>query len=139
MDRRGPTGGLTPWSFFIPVALAVALGVLVANAIGAVFSGHATAEPPGEASLTKATPSAAAGPGASEAAVARPAAHAAATSEEKPLPVSTKTAHLPGPTSARRDGEARACINGTVARRASNGWEQEVVEDAPARCLADSP
>src|SRR3546814_17861295 len=45
---------------------------------------------------------------------------------------------LPGPSSARRDGESRACIGGTVAVRAENGWEQEVVNNAPARCVASS-
>ena len=31
---------LTPWSFFLPVSLAVMLGVLVANALGAALFDH---------------------------------------------------------------------------------------------------
>src|SRR3546814_17254811 len=41
---------LTPWSFFLPMLLAVTLGVLIANALGAaLFGGADAAEPPGGA------------------------------------------------------------------------------------------
>src|SRR3546814_16716464 len=75
---------LTPWSFFLPMLLAVTLGVLLANALGAaLFGGDDAAEPPG---------------GAVEAAAAEtddaPAA-AAATS-----PPATLAAHHPAPTTA---------------------------------------
>src|SRR3546814_17764993 len=41
---------LTPWSFFLPMLLAVTLGVLIANALGAaLFGGDDAAEPPGGA------------------------------------------------------------------------------------------
>ena len=144
MDRRDFRGDLTPWSFFIPVALAAAVGVLVANAIGfaagVIFPGHAAAEP--------------SAPAAGPASQARPASTAGADAGGKPATafgstVVTATAavplptlepvRLPGPTSARRDGESRACISGTIALRAENGWQQEVVNDAPAHCLASSP
>src|SRR3546814_13772175 len=40
----------TPWSFFLPMWLAVTLGVLIANALGAaLFGGDDAAEPPGGA------------------------------------------------------------------------------------------
>src|SRR3546814_9367816 len=41
---------LTPWSFFLPMLLAVTLGVLIANALdAALFGGDDAAEPPGGA------------------------------------------------------------------------------------------
>src|SRR3546814_8939595 len=41
---------LTPWSFFLPMLLAVTLGVQIANALGAaLFGGDDAAEPPGGA------------------------------------------------------------------------------------------
>lgn len=132
MDRRDFRGHLTPWSFFIPVALAAALGVLAANAIGfaagAIFPRHEAAEPIAPASGTASEARPASAPGTT-AVIGTPVA---------PLPI-LQPVRLPGPTSARRDGESRACISGTIALRAENGWQQEVVDDAPARCLANSP
>ncbi|MCD9028165.1 hypothetical protein LDO26_08075 [Luteimonas sp. BDR2-5] len=43
---------------------------------------------------------------------------------------------LPGPISARQSGATRSCINGTVAARSPNGWEQVLENDAPLRCTA---
>ncbi|MDN5782495.1 MAG: hypothetical protein L0H23_10845 [Luteimonas sp.] len=125
---------LTPWSFFLPVALAVAVGVLVANALGAalfndddaieVAETGTEAVEGGKKAAVEATPAPAAGGVARVATVAEP--------------VVLAPERLPGPSSARRDGETRACIGGTIAVRADNGWEQEVVNDAPARCTASS-
>jgi hypothetical protein len=130
---------LTPWSFFLPIALAVMLGVLVAHALIAVFSGRGGGDDASAAQLAARTEAAGnareAGADRSNPASAtgRTDALAAARAAPALAPVS-----LPGPSSARRDGEARACIGGTIAVRAENGWEQEVVEDAPARCTASS-
>lgn len=129
---------LTPWSFFLPIALAVMLGVLVAHAVIAAFSGHDdgadASTPPLAAPIAAET--------ADEAAIdpTKPASAAGrrdGVSAAGAAPVLAPV-NLPGPSSARRDGETRACIGGTIAVRAENGWEQEVVEDAPARCTASS-
>lgn len=127
---------LTPWSFFLPIALAVMLGVLVAHALIAAFSGSGGDADASAAQLAALTADA----GEPQA----DSSNASSSTGRKGRPVVAKTVavlapvSLPGPSSARRDGEARACIGGTIAMRAENGWEQEVVEDAPARCRASS-
>ena len=144
MDRRDFRGDLTPWSFFIPVALAAAVGVLVANAIGfaagAISPGHAAAElsAPAAGPASQAGPASTAGTDAGEKPATAFGSTAVAATAAVPLPT-LEPVRLPGPTSARRDGESRACISGTIALRAENGWQQEVVNDAPAHCLASSP
>lgn len=135
--NRDEFRALTPWSFFLPVALAVTLGVLVANALGAaLFGGNGPADSAGEASDAAAAEIDDA-PSAVEAASAQAAIAAKQPVPTKALPT-LEPVSLPGPSSARRDGEIRACIGGTVAVRAENGWEQEVINDAPARCVASS-
>jgi hypothetical protein len=127
---------LTPWSFFLPIALAVMLGVLVAHALIAAFSGSggdADASAAQLAALTADAGEPQADSSNASSATGRKGRSAVAKTVAVLAPVS-----LPGPSSARRDGEARACIGGTIAMRAENGWEQEVVEDAPARCTASS-
>ena len=126
---------LTPWSFFLPVSLAVMLGVLVANALGAALFDHddAPAGPAAAAAVEAGEPA-----DAADGSGPAPAAGEAKKAEaDKAMPVLAPV-NLPGPSSARRDGETRACIGGTIAVRADNGWEQEVVGDAPARCTARS-
>lgn len=137
--NRDEFRALTPWSFFLPIALAVMLGVLVAHALIAALSGNDDAD--ASAAQLPATAEAGSAGGAraraerSTIAAATNPANGSSTASSMPVlaPVS-----LPGPSSARRDGETRACIGGTIAVRAENGWEQEVVEDAPARCTASS-
>ena len=144
--NRDEFRALTPWSFFLPMALAVALGMLVANGLGTVFfesdapgGGEGTSPKGGEA-VGSDTPGGA-GAAADAAAVASGdgPGHAVAGRVRPGTTVTLEPVRLPGPSSARRDGETRACIGGTIAVRAANGWEQEVVEDAPARCIAASP
>jgi len=144
MNRDG-FRALTPWSFFLPIALAVALGVLVANGLGAMFwageSGSAQrVRADGVEAVDAHTPDDAPAPGAKASSASGSAD--AADMDGKPeaeAPVALEPVRLPGPSAARRDGLSRACIGGTIAVRATNGWEQEVVEDAPARCIAASP
>lgn len=145
MSRSDTWVAVTPWSFFLPTLLAAALGVFIANAASRlVFGGDAApaasaaapAEPVASASTPVAAPVAA---GAKAAAQAATTASPAATSATPAPAAIAAPLRLPGPSAARRDGEERACINGTVARRASNGWEQEMLDDAPARCMATSP
>jgi len=143
--NRDEFRALTPWSFFLPMALAVALGVLVANGLGTLFFGSndSASAPSVQVEGGKPDAAAVANPGPAPAGADAPAtAGVAGASGGKPAaatPPTLEPVSLPGPSSARRDGELRACIGGTVAVRAANGWEQEVVEDAPARCTAASP
>jgi hypothetical protein len=128
---------LTPWSFFLPMALAVMLGVLVANALIAAFSGSDDANVPAVEATEAAAEAGDAGAGADKSGPAPATRRANGAAAARVAPVLAPVS-LPGPSSARRDGETRACIGGTIAVRAENGWEQEVVEDAPARCTASS-
>jgi hypothetical protein len=129
---------LTPWSFFLPVALAVMLGVLGANALGALLFGDDDAVVAAAAGPETAAIAAGGKPDASAAASKATARDATTRGTPDREPVALEPVSLPGPSSARRDGETRACIGGTIAVRAENGWEQEVVNDAPARCMASS-
>lgn len=142
MNRRGFQDDAPPWSFFLPVTLAVVVGVLIADAarlaIGAVFvrdapESAAPAEAPAKA---PAPPDAAASPDENVPAQAPTVPDAEAAT--KPA-ADTDAPGLPGPMSAMRDDSKRACINGTVAERRPNGWEQALEDDAPLRCTADSP
>jgi hypothetical protein len=142
MNRRGFQDDAPPWSFFLPVTLAVVVGVLTADAarlaIGAVFV-RDTAESAAPAKAPTKTP---APPDADASAdedvpVQAPAVRGAKATT-KPADDADAPA-LPGPMSAMRDDSKRACINGTVAERRPNGWEQALEDDAPLRCTADSP
>lgn len=158
-----------PWSFFIPIVLAVIVGVLAADAIRyavlTVFAGHdevldETAQPDATEPALSPTASDAGTPSDAEPdGAGRDAAddHRAEPGDAPPPPpgaadadpgeadadrtqaVSSALQELPGPLSARRDGHNTTCINGTVAYRSGNGWEQSLENDAPLRCTATSP
>ncbi|WP_149193690.1 hypothetical protein [Luteimonas suaedae] len=159
-----------PWSFFVPIALAVIVGVLAADAIRyavvTVFAGHdapiAETTPRdaaesddspiaanGEAlpgpDLDAADQDAASSPRAEPVNATQPPEAAAgvgpgeAEADSAQVPASSALQELPGPLSARRDGDNATCINGTVAYRSGNGWEQSLENDAPIRCTATSP
>ena len=149
-----------PWSFFIPVTLAVIVGVLAADAIrhaiGTVFGGGdapgQVEAPPREAVTPQrpATPRAAAesAPSADadaavdvEAApVPSPANQAdAATAAPVPVPRADGVLQLPDAMTARRDGAPAACVNGSVANRVEGGWEQALENDAPVPCVIANP
>lgn len=153
MSRGDTWVALTPWSFFVPTLLAAALGVFIANAASRLVFGDGREARGGEAGQVESAPKAGEA-GASKTTDAPSPADTtarASAAPERPRPAASPATtgaaaeaqaqeplRLPGPSVARRDGGERACINGTVARRASNGWEQEVVGDAPARCVATS-
>src|SRR3546814_9172428 len=97
---------LTPWSFFLPMLLAVTLGVLIANALGAaLFGGDDAAEPPGGAVEAAAAENDEA-PAAAAANSAQATIAANQPAPTKALPT-LEPVSLPGPSSARRDGESR--------------------------------
>lgn len=154
-----------PWSFFIPVTLAVMVGVLAADgiryAIGTVFdtgdaSGQAVrdtreaappAPAPSEASSVADGTSAdgmereglevsASEDGPRE--TAPPSALVAASPAADELDDGAQDSgvrELPDSMTARRDGDPEACVNGTVVRRVEGGWEQALEHDAPIPCV----
>lgn len=169
-----------PWSLFLPVTLAVAVGGILAalagRAIDTVFVPRDAAAPvvaPAAPALSPQSPPAAPaeqvapGPGAQIGSAAapdagRPAGSAAGRDATPPglsvAPVEPEGAAglhaappdqrstdavgaadatvpaLPGAIVARRDGAPEACINGTIATRDSNGWQQRLENDAPVAC-----
>src|SRR5690606_28938615 len=119
-----------PWSFFIPVTLAVIVGVLAADAIryaiGTVFGGDeapsqveagprdAPDAPERAAEESGPEPAPRAGPDIESDAGAAPAA---ATAEEQDAPAAEAASRsdgvleLPDSMTARRDGDPAACVN----------------------------
>lgn len=142
MNRRGFQDDAPPWSFFLPVTLAVVVGVLIADAarlaIGAVFVRDAAESTAPAKAPAKAPAPTDAAASADENAPAQAPAAPDAKAATKPA-ADTDAPRLPGPMSAMRDDSKRACINGTVAERRPNGWEQALEDDAPLRCTAESP
>ena len=148
MGSRGIRDDVAPWSFFLPVTLAVVVGGLLAGLVlrwvDAVFPPAADATEiarrpvavqreatagPSPAPDTRApdAPSATAnGSPARDAASGTTASPAESAQEAPPV--------LPGAIVARREGAPEACINGTIALRADNGWEQRLENDAPVPC-----
>lgn len=140
-----------PWSFFIPVTLAVIVGVLAADAIrhaiGIVFdrdeapaqveteagpAADPVAAPERAEPVSPPTPGPAAAADATDVAASprQQAATAvdAATSDSGVL-------ELPDSMTARRDGAPRACVNGTVVNRVEGGWEQALEGNATVACV----
>lgn len=155
---------VSPWAFFLPVALAVMVGSLVADAVGDWMRGRFADAPapvvtqvvaPANAALDEASPVVEAPP---QPALPNPSV-APAQADETPDPdaampaapqnVATGPAsadmggdgarRLSGPMTARQAGESESCINNSVATRSPNGWEQALENDAPVRCEANSP
>jgi len=124
----------TPWSFFVPTILAVAVGILVADVVGhvagAVFGSDDVA-------------AVAALDGPRVAAVRDEVEDDQLSGASAVVEVGQSSGGdlvlLPGPVAAMRDGADRACINHTIALRRPNGWEQGLEDNAPLRCRASSP
>ena len=124
----------TPWSFFVPTMLAVAVGILVADVVGhvagAVFGSDDVA-------------AVAALDGPRVAAVRDEVEDDQLSGASAVVEVGQSSGGdlvlLPGPVAAMRDGADRACINHTIALRRPNGWEQGLEDNAPLRCRASSP
>lgn len=184
----------TLWSLFLPIALAVAFGVLLADgvryAVVQVFVDRLASSPdtidlprsiaapavaptrtqPAPADVAPAASTAAADAGKatsptdattavptpppSAASAAAPDAMTADSQAPSSATATPSTAvaspppgtaapdaieRLPGSTVARRDGLPRACIDGRVAVRSRNGWQQELSFDRPVRCEQIGP
>ena len=147
-ERRPPAAG--PWAYFVPVALASFVGALAAGLVWRSLGpsmpsgGAAPAEPiqaaplaaqdpAGRGTATAPDESTVAAPTPASAGVQRPGP-AQRVEDVAPLPPPS----LPGALLARRDGAPEACINGTVAWRDENGWQQRLVDDAPVACVETS-
>lgn len=153
-DERIP--GVAPWSFFLPVALAVLVGGVVA---GLVLRGIDDRSGTGDADPIPASADSAAEEGQEMAEADEPPDAGDDEAREVPMPpeaiVSPDDARrvassapdgdavaampsLPGAIVARRDGAPEACINGTIAWRDENGWQQRLENDAPVACVEAS-
>jgi hypothetical protein len=149
-DDRSPD--VAPWSFFVPIALAVLVGGLAAGLIlratdrpepvvqdvaaeAAVESAAMDSPPVAAPEDLPPEPLATAVPGPilqpEAPAEPAPAASAAAAADQPPA--------LPGAILAKRDGAPEACIHGTIATREENGWQQRLENDAPVACVEAAP
>lgn len=154
---------VSPWAFFLPIALAVMVGSLVADALGHLMRGRfadapvpvvtgvapspvAAPDPPPVAPLPQPVLPEPPLPAAPVIEAPHPDAAMPAGAAE-PATVSTVDSasevdsprRLSGPMTARQAGESESCINNTLATRSPNGWEQALENDAPVRCAASSP
>ena len=150
MGSRGIRDDAAPWSFFLPVTLAVLVGAVLA---GVVLRMVDRVFEPAPAHVAAAETTGRAMPAAAEAASAEPmpatraadvrTADPVAAEPRAPVPAAAPRDDadvpvLPGAIVARRDGAPEACINGSIARRAENGWEQRLENDAPVPCVEQS-
>lgn len=124
-----------PWSFFLPVMLAVAMGMLLAGAVQYALKAILGDAP----ATTHAAPAAPAGAEDLDSDAAASADEEAAALVEVGPSQGGDVVLLPGPITSMREGAERACINDTIAMRRPNGWEQGLENDAPLRCRASSP
>lgn len=156
---------VSPWSFFMPVTLAVLVGVLAADGVryalgttsgddeAAVQAQGDDPRPPdaGPPALDArggdpVDPRVVAERTSAGAVVPEraPAGDAALSAEADGFEggdfpaedvVSNDVRELPDSMTARRDGDPEACVNGTVVRRVAGGWEQALEDDAPIPCV----
>lgn len=147
---------VSPWAFFLPIALAVMVGSLVADAVGHMLRDRFADAPVAVVEQVVApvdtAPVETAAPVEPSPAMPEPvepappvvqASHPDAAMLAEPdsagAPLASEGARrLSGPMTARQAGESESCINNTVATRSPNGWEQALENDAPVRCEATS-
>ena len=152
---------VSPWAFFLPIALAVMVGGLVADAVGHMLRDRfadapvavveqvvapvdttavetaAPVEPsPAMPEPIEPAPPVVQAPNPDAAMLAEP--DSAGAPPAATMPASDAARRLSGPMTARQAGESESCINNTVATRSPNGWEQALENDAPVRCEATS-
>lgn len=153
---------VSPWAFFLPVALAIVAGNLVSDAIAHLLRdrfepvpvavvehgmapesvAHAPAPPPTAPPAALPQPAVSSAPPVVAPAETEPAPvndpGAVSGAVEPPVAPVAEVRRLSGPMTARQAGESESCINNTVATRSANGWEQALENDAPVRCEASS-
>lgn len=122
----------TPWSYVLPGALAVMLGVLAADAIRLIIvSVIAKVAIADLATQIK------------DARAQAPLPLSSAASQEGVAPEapsdSLGTPGLPGPMTAKRYRLIRSCIAGTISLHEENGWSQDLSDGSPKACVANSP
>lgn len=132
MNPIPPRDSRDRWSLFLPVLLAVAAGILVADIVRHL-AGAAFAEDTAPTAPLVTVPQEPAD-GDDDAATADDAVRVTVGPSS-----GGDVVLLPGPVAAMRDGAERACINDTIALRRPNGWEQGLEHSAPLRCRASSP
>lgn len=122
----------TPWSFVIPIALAVMIGVLAADLVrlmvATALAKKAIAEL-NESLRHQTTPG------------HLPARQGSAASAATPVysyETRSSVARLPGLLRANKEGIDQACIGGTISNRESNGWSQDLALGRPQVCIATS-
>lgn len=120
----------TPWSYVLPGALAVMLGVLAADlvrlAVVAAVAKQAMSDFNEQMKeVTRTLPTAA------------PIYQGNHSSSDDQQVIDT-VPRLPGLTTANQQGLREACIAGTVSLRETNGWSQDMSDGMPKRCVAIS-
>lgn len=110
----------TPWSLFWPVTAAVVAGILIADLVrliaGAMLAGALFSAWSNDLNDKLSTT-----PGHLP---ARPnLVEPAATYTPSPR-AATRAPIYPGPSTAIREGEVRACVGGYIAYREADGWSQ---------------
>ncbi|MBJ6984516.1 hypothetical protein [Luteimonas sp. MC1750] len=133
MNRVIPRDSRDPWSLFLPVLLAVAAGILVADIVRHLAGAAFADDDVPAAAIATVPQDPADGTADGDAAADDAARVTVGTSSGGDVVL------LPGPVAAMRDGAERACINDTIALRRPNGWEQGLEHSAPLRCRASSP
>ena len=158
--RDGRSLDPTPWSFFLPITLAVLLGALVAGLILRAIDSASDGDEGRTTDAMQVQPAAKAdAPDAAQPSPEPVVAETAQVRRPHPAPqqavpaasppaamgadqaAGSAAAHvasvptLPGAMLARRDGAPEACINGTIALRNENGWQQRLENDAPVACV----
>ena len=133
MNRVALREGRRPWSLFLPVLLAVASGILVADIVRHVAG----------AAFTDGREVAPSSPHTAPAEAVEQGDDVSFDNDAAGVTVGESSGGdvvlLPGPVTAMRDGADRACISHTIALRRPNGWEQGLEDSAPVRCRASSP
>ena len=129
-----PRDESSPWSFFLPMLIAVALGILLADLVRHVAGAAFGDDEETPAKTVVAAPDADVEEAAEGDSLAGDAAVVTVGQSS-----GGDVVLLPGPVTAMREGAERACINHTIALRRPNGWEQGLEDSAPLRCRASSP
>ena len=133
MNRFFLSDGRSAWSLFVPILLAVASGILLADIVRHVAGATFAEDDEPAAAVASAARNADEGEAEPEPAADDAAVVTVGQSSGGDVVL------LPGPIAAMRDGAERACINDTIALRRPNGWEQGLEHSAPLRCRASSP